>query len=66
MNSKIKIHCTDNDKWIDAEVISQSDGWMIVVTKPGDLKINLRRTKPNIYVGQLHGYEFVYNVNIPN
>lgn len=63
MLSKIKIHCTDNSKWLDAEVINQSDGWMTVVTKPGDLKLILKRTKPDVYVGQMHGYEFVYKVN---
>ena len=58
----IKLHCTDNDKLVEAEIISQSDGWITAVMNPGDLKITLKRTKPNLYVGQLHGYEFVYKI----
>jgi len=60
MLSKIKIHCTDNDKWLDAEIVNQTDSWMIVVIKPGDLKINMKKTKPGVYVGTVSGYEFVY------
>ena len=58
----IKLHCTDNDKLVKAEIISQSDGWITAVMNPGDLKLTLKRTKPNLYVGQLHGYEFVYKI----
>lgn len=61
MNSnKIKVHCTDNDKIIQADVISQSDGWITVLLLPGDIKLTLRKTKPNLYVGQMHGYEFTW------
>ena len=58
----IKLHCTDNDKLVEAEIISQSDGWITAVMNPGDLKLTRKRTKPNLYVGQLHGYEFVYKI----
>ena len=58
----IKLHCTDNDKLVEAEIISQSDGWITAVMNPGDLELTLKRTKPNLYVGQLHGYEFVYKI----
>ena len=58
----IKLHCTDNDKLVEAEIISQSNGWITAVMNPGDLKLTLKRTKPNLYVGQLHGYEFVYKI----
>ena len=58
----IKLHCTDNSKIVDAEVVSESDGWITAVMNPGDLKLTLKRTKPNLYVGQLHGYEFVYKI----
>ena len=58
----IKLHCTDNDKLVEAEIISQSDGWITAVMNPGDLKLTLKSTKPNLYVGQLHGYEFVYKI----
>jgi len=57
----IKIHCTDNDKWVDAKVINHTDGWITALIQPGDLKVTMRKTKPNLYVGQMHGYEFVYN-----
>lgn len=60
----IKLHCTDNDKLVEAEIISQSDGWITAVMNPGDLKLTLKRTKPNLYVGQLHGYEFVYKMPV--
>ena len=59
----IKLHCTDNDKLVEAEIISQSDGWITAVMQPGSVKVTLKRTKPSIYVGQLHGYEFVYKLN---
>lgn len=62
-NDEIKIHCTDNDKWLDAKVINHTDGWITVVIKPGDIKVTLKKTKPNLYVGQLHGYEFVHQIN---
>ena len=60
----IKLHCTDNDKLVEAEIISQSDGWITAVMNPGDLKLTLKRTKPSLYVGQLHGYEFVYKMPV--
>ena len=59
----IKLHCTDNSKMVDAEVVSESDGWITAVMQPGAVKVTLKRTKPSIYVGQLHGYEFVYKLN---
>lgn len=61
--NKIKLHCTDNDKIVEAEIVNESDGWITAVMKPGDVKVTLKRTKPNVYVGQLHGYEFVYKLN---
>lgn len=61
--NNIKLHCTDNDKIVEAEIVNESDGWITAVMKPGDVKVTLKRTKPNVYVGQLHGYEFVYKLN---
>lgn len=58
----IKIHCTDNDKWVEAQVVNSSDVWIIAVIQPGNIKITLKKTKPSLYVGQMHGYEFVYKV----
>ena len=55
-----KIHCTDNDKIVDSKIVEQSDGWMTVLLQPGDLKLTLKKTKPNTYVGNMSGYEFVY------
>ena len=62
-NDNIKIHCTDNDKWVDAKTIDHTDGWVTAVIQPGDLKITLKKTKPNIYVGNMAGFEFVYNAS---
>lgn len=59
-NENIKIHCTDNDKWITAKVINQTDGWLSVLMQPGDIKVMLKKTKPGTYVGNMAGYEFVY------
>ena len=42
-----KIHCTDNDKIVDSKIVEQSDGWMTVLLQPGDLKLTLKKTKPN-------------------
>ena len=59
----VELHCTDNGKTVEAEIINQSDGWMTVLMKPGDVKVSLKRTRPDVFVGQLHGYEFVYKLN---
>lgn len=63
MTDNIKIHCTDNDKWVDAKVVDHTDGWLVVLLQPGDLKVTLKKTKPNQYVGTMSGYEFVYQTN---
>jgi len=63
MIDKIKIHCTDNNKWIDANVVNHTDTWIIALLS-GDLKITLKKAKPGLYVGNMHGYEFVYKENI--
>ena len=59
----IKLHCTDNDKIVDAEVVNESDEWITAVMQPGAVKVTLKRSKPNLYVGSLHGYEFVYKLD---
>lgn len=60
MVNTIKVHCTDNDKWVDANVINHTDGWMTVLLQPGNIKVNMKKTKPGMYVGSMSGYEFVY------
>jgi hypothetical protein len=60
MVNEIKIHCTDNDKWVDLEILNHTDGWLIGLIKPGDLKLTLKKVKPKLYVGNMNGYEFVY------
>jgi len=57
---KIKIHCTDNDKFINAIVVETSDKWLLTNIQPGDIRLQLRKTKPGIYVGNMLGREFVY------
>ena len=56
----IKLSCTDNDQIVDADVITKSDKGMVVLIKPGDIRIQLKSTRPGIYVGNFSGYEFVY------
>jgi hypothetical protein len=56
----IKIKCTDNDKWVEGKIIDQRDGWINVLIQPGDIRCNLKKTKPETYVGSVSGYEFVY------
>ncbi len=56
----IKLSCTDNDQVVDADVITKSDKGMVVLIKPGDIRIQLKSTRPGIYVGNFSGYEFVY------
>lgn len=62
MEEKIKIHCTDKDQYIEAEVLSRSDSWISALL-PGPNKLNLQKIKANLYVGNLAGYEFVYKDN---
>jgi len=31
-----------------------------VTIQPGDIKLNMKKTKPNTYVGNMSKYEFVY------
>ena len=50
----IKIHCTDNDKWVDADVLNHTDGWLVALLKPGDVKVHLKKTKPGLYVCLLY------------
>ena len=56
----IKLSCTDNDQVVGADVITKSDKGMVVLIKPGDIRIQLKSTRPGIYVGNFSGYEFVY------
>ena len=57
---KIKIHCTDNDKFVEAVVVDKTDGWLLTNIQPGNLRLQLRKTQPGIYVGNMLGREFVY------
>jgi len=57
---KIKIHCTDNDKFVEAVVVDKTDRWLLTTIQPGDIRLQLRKTKPGIYVGNMMGREFVY------
>ena len=56
----IKLHCPATDKIVSADVMYESATSMTVLVQPGDLRLNLRLLKPNVFVGQMHGYEFVY------
>ena len=64
MNSNmIKIHCTDNNKIVDAKIINQTDSWLVVLIQPGDIKLTMKRVKPDLFVGQIQRYEFTYKLN---
>ena len=45
MQDDIKIHCTDNDKLVEAKIVNQTDGWLTVVLQPGDIKLDMKKTK---------------------
>jgi hypothetical protein len=58
---KIKLYCTDKEQNVDAEIISMSDKFMVVLIQPGDIRLVLNKQKPGMYIGSIHGLEFVYN-----
>lgn len=56
----VKIHCTDKDEWLEAELVSRS-GHNIIMTLQKQIRLNFVRLKPNLWVANHSGYEFVYN-----
>ena len=55
----IKLHCTDNDKIVDAEVASIRDENQIEAVIGKSVKIKLRyNPRHRTYVGETNGLEF--------
>lgn len=55
----VKIHCTDKDEWLEAELVSRS-GHNIVMIIQKQIRLNFVRLKPGVWVSNFSGYEFVY------
>lgn len=55
--SKIKVYCTDKDKFIDADILNIREGQFVEVAL-NTVKVRLNYNK-NDYVGSMAGLEFV-------
>jgi len=55
--SKIKVYCTDKDKFVDADVLNIREGQFVEVAL-NTVKVRLNYNK-NDYVGSMAGLEFV-------
>jgi hypothetical protein len=55
--SKIKVYCTDKDKFVDADVLNIREGQFVEIAL-NTVKIRLNYNK-NDYVGSMAGLEFV-------
>lgn len=65
MNStdKIRLHCTDNDQYVDAYILARRDKSFIEVAV-NTVKVHLayrkgKNNNPGMYVGAMAGMEFV-------
>jgi hypothetical protein len=53
------LHCTDNDKTVDAEVLNHQPFRSLTVTINREIKVPMRYVEQhNIYVGSMAGREF--------
>ena len=59
---QVKIQCTDNDKIIDASVISKSQHSIVMTIYDNQVRLNFVKLKPNVWVANREGYEFVYQL----
>lgn len=57
LDEQVTITCTDTDKSEKAKVVRLGRDRVDVMV--GQTVISLRQTKPGLYVGSLHGMEFV-------
>jgi len=64
----VKIHCTDKDKWMDAEIVNHNKEHIVMTIVGGQIRLNFRLIKKRglneIYVANSDGYEFVYQSNV--
>ena len=60
----LQLHCTDNDKIVDAEVASIREGNQIeaVIGKTVKIKLNYN-SRHKTYVGETNGLEFTIKAN---
>ena len=60
----IQLHCSDNDKFVDAEVASIREGNQIeaVIGKTVKIKLNYN-SRHKTYVGETNGLEFTIKAN---
>lgn len=61
---QVKIQCTDNDKVIDAEIVSRKDHNIVMTIYDKQVRLSFIRHKfkPNIWIANREGYEFVYQL----
>ena len=57
MNDKIKLYCTDKDKYVDAHILNHKKG-VFLEAAVNTVKIRMSY-KNNSYVGSMAGLEFV-------
>jgi hypothetical protein len=55
--SKVKIYCTDKDRFVDADILNVREGQFVEVAM-NTVKVRLNYNK-NDYVGSMAGLEFV-------
>lgn len=56
-----KVHCTDNDQWIEAEILSQNQkNIVMIIQKTVRLSFHEHDRKPGTWIANSNGYEFVY------
>jgi hypothetical protein len=59
--SKIKVYCTDKDKFVDADILNVREKQFVEVAM-NTVKVRLNYNK-NDYVGSMAGLEFVLKEN---
>ena len=57
LDDKIEVTCTDNDKIVQVDFISQHND--TIRTSLQGIPLNFKHLKRNIYVANAHGREFV-------
>jgi predicted transcriptional regulator len=59
--TKVKIHCTDKDQWIEADIVNQSQKNIVMaIQKTVRLSFIQHPRKPKTWIANKGGYEFVY------
>jgi hypothetical protein len=59
---KVRIHCTDNDQYVDAVIVSRNQFGIVMSLQNGNIRLTFKKMpNKNLYVASKGGYEFVYN-----